>query len=65
MGKGPRRNHSPALKRKVAVAAIKRDEALIELAQGFGVHPNQTSFLKARRGGSANTREPSLNRRSL
>jgi transposase len=36
-----RRNHSPAFKAKVAVAAIKGEKTLIELAQGFDVHPNQ------------------------
>jgi urease subunit beta len=30
---GPRRNHSPAFKSKVAVAAIKGQKTLIELAQ--------------------------------
>lgn len=29
----PRRNHSPAFKAKVAVAAIKGEKTLIELAQ--------------------------------
>ncbi len=37
----PRRNHSPAFKAKVAVAAIKGEKTLIELAQEFDVHPNQ------------------------
>ncbi len=37
----PRRNHSPAFKAKVAVAAIKGDKTLAELAQQFDVHPNQ------------------------
>ena len=37
----PRRNHSPAFKAKVAVAAIKGEKTLIELAQDFDVHPNQ------------------------
>ena len=41
MGKRPRRNHSPAFKAKVAVAAIKGEKTLIELAQDFDVHPNQ------------------------
>jgi transposase len=41
MGRRPRRNHSPAFKAKVAVAAIKGEKTLIELAQGFDVHPNQ------------------------
>jgi transposase len=37
----PRRNHSPAFKSKVAVAAIKCEKTLIEWAQEFDVHPNQ------------------------
>jgi transposase len=41
MARRPRRNHSPAFKAKVAVAAIKGEKALIELAQDFDVHPNQ------------------------
>ena len=36
-----RRNHSPALKAKVALAAIRGDQTLAELAQQFDVHPNQ------------------------
>ena len=41
MTRRPRRNHSPAFKAKVAVAAIKGEKTLIELAQNFDVHPNQ------------------------
>lgn len=41
MSKRPRRNHSPAFKAKVALAAIKGDKALAELSQQFDVHPNQ------------------------
>ena len=41
MTRRPRRNHSPAFKGKVAVAAIKGEKTLIELAQDFDVHPNQ------------------------
>ena len=41
MARRPRRNHSPAFKTKVAVAAIKGEKTLIELAQEFDVHPNQ------------------------
>ena len=38
MTRRPRRNHSPAFKAKVAVAAIKGEKTLIELAQDFDVH---------------------------
>ncbi len=41
MGRRPCRNHSPAFKAKVAVAAIKGERTLIELAQNFDVRPNQ------------------------
>ena len=36
-----RRNHSPALKAKVALAAIRGEQTMSELAQQFDVHPNQ------------------------
>ena len=36
-----RRNHSPAFKAKVAVAAVKGEKTLAELVQQFDVHPNQ------------------------
>ena len=41
MSRRPRRNHSPAFKAKVALAAIKADKTLTELAEQFDVHPNQ------------------------
>jgi len=41
MTKRPRRNHSPAFKAKVALAAIKGEKTLGELAEQFDVHPNQ------------------------
>ncbi len=39
--KRKRRNHSPNFKAKVAVAAVRGDKTLIELAEQFDVHPNQ------------------------
>ena len=47
MSKRPRRNHAPAFKAKVALAAIKREKTLAELAQQFDVHPNQITQWKA------------------
>jgi len=41
MARRPRRNHSPAFKAKVALAAVKGDKTLAELAQQFDLHPNQ------------------------
>ena len=41
MSRRPRRNHSPAFKAKVALAAIRNDKTLAELAQQFDIHPNQ------------------------
>ena len=41
MSRRPRRNHTPAFKAKVALAAIKGDRTLAQLAEQFDVHPNQ------------------------
>ncbi len=41
MTKRKRRNHSPALKAKVALAAVRGERTLAELAGQFDVHPNQ------------------------
>jgi len=43
MSKRPRRNHSPAFKAKVALAALQGKKTLAELAQEFDVHPNPIS----------------------
>jgi transposase len=49
MSKRPRRNHAPAFKAKVALAAVKGDRTLAELAQQFDVHPNQITAWKSQR----------------
>lgn len=41
MTRRPRRNHSPAFKAKVALAAIRVELTLVELSQQFDVHANQ------------------------
>jgi transposase len=46
MTKRTRRNHTPAFKAKVALAAVKGDRTLAELAQQFDVHPNQITTWK-------------------
>ena len=46
MSRRPRRNHSPAFKAKVALAAIKGERTLAQLAEQFDVHPNQITHGK-------------------
>src|SRR5262249_3279754 len=53
MKRRPRRNHTPAFKAKVALAAIKDDRTLAQLAEQFDVHPNQIASWKAKLEGGA------------
>ena len=50
-----RRNHSPAFKAKVALASIKNDRTLAELAEQFDVHPNQIQDWRKRLFENADT----------
>lgn len=47
MGRRSRRNHSPAFKAKVALAALKGEETLAQLADRFDVHANQIGQWRA------------------
>lgn len=47
MTKRTRRNHTPAFKAKVAMAALKGEKTLTELAQQFEVHATQITKWKA------------------
>src|ERR1039458_372939 len=53
MNRRPRRNHSPAFKAKVALAAVKGDRTIAQLAEHFDVHPNQVTAWKAQLEGGA------------
>ncbi len=48
MRRCPRRNHTSAFKVKVALAALKGEKTLAELATQFDVHPNQITEWKTR-----------------
>jgi transposase-like protein len=47
MTRRARRTHSSVFKAKVALAAIKGEKTLAELAQFYDVHPNQITAWKA------------------
>jgi transposase len=53
MARRTRRTHSPAFKAKVALAAIKGEKTLAELAQQYDVHPNQMTAWKGQLVGAA------------
>ena len=54
MSKRPRRNHAPAFKAKVALEALKGDQAVVELAERYQVYPNQITS----RSGASTSRAP-------
>jgi transposase-like protein len=53
MNRRPRRNHTPAFKAKVALAAVKGDRTIVQLAEHFDVHPNQITAWKSQLEASA------------
>ena len=65
MNRRPRRNHTATFKAKVALAAIKGDRTLAQLAEQFDVHPNQITsstaqaHCTARAGPSKAAKKPS------
>ena len=75
MTRRARRNHSPAFKAKVALAAIKGDKTLNELAQQFDVHVNQITQWKTQllegatgvfgAGGTATPASPTVDVKTL
>ena len=48
MGRKQRRNHGGEFKARVALAAIRGDKTLAEVAQQFEVHPHQVTEWKKR-----------------
>ena len=50
MSRRKRRNHSSAFKARVALAALKGEKTLAELAEQFDLHPNQIQDWKRRLG---------------
>ena len=48
MSNRPRRSHSPAFKAKVALAALKGEKTLAELAQQYDIHPNLITQWRAK-----------------
>ena len=47
MSRRPRRNHTAAFKAKVALAAVRGEKTLAELAEQFDIHRNQITQWKS------------------
>src|SRR5258706_11910729 len=75
MKRRARRNHTPAFKAKVALASLKNDRTIAQLAEQFDVHPNQITSWKEQllegaadvfeRGGNAKSSAPEVDVQSL
>ena len=75
MSRRARRHHAPAFKAKVALAAIKGEMTLAQLAEHFDVHPNQITQWKSQLqeaaaevfspGGGNRTGEPAVDVKTL
>src|ERR1700740_1582079 len=75
MKKRARRNHTPAFKAKVALAALKNDRTIGQLAEQVDVHPNQITSWKEQllagaadvfeRGGSTKSSTPKVDIKAL
>jgi transposase len=75
MSRRARRTHTPAFKAKVALAAIKGEMTLAQLAEHFDVHPNQITQWKAQLqesaanvfgpGGGSGSAQPAVDVKSL
>jgi transposase len=73
MSRRTRRTHSATFKAKVALAGVRGDKTLAELAKQFDVHPNQITDWKNQLvaqsavvfGGDAKTAEPPVDLKAL
>jgi len=75
MSRRARRTHTPAFKAKVALAAIKGEMTLTQLAEHFDVHPNQITQWKVQLqesaanvfgpGGGSGPAQPAVDVKSL
>jgi len=75
MKRRARRNHTAAFKAKVALAALKNDRTIAQIAEQFDVHPNQITSWKEQllegaadvfeRGGNAKSSAPEVDIKSL
>ena len=73
MSKRPRRNHSASFKAKVALAAVRGEKTLAELAQEFDIHPTQIGEWRSQLleraasvfGGESDQSEPTVDLKAL